>query len=470
MDFPSSGDLTVLSTNSNSASSGELNQEEGLLADVNAALASIVSESEHQHHEVQRQNQQKIPENVCVEWDRNDSDLATDSVTLSEPQVTALRKLAARIQQHRKQWRKVVTGSEEKRVRDHARDHVKRSSAAVKKRVRKVLTGSEERALRDWVNDAKVVKTVDKFSFVLGVVSMLMTEYVFLQVPEQFGKFFVLLISIMMTLRFYMYSRSRYLYFMIDFCYFANASCFLNILVFPQNARLWRLNYAIGTGTLMGALMAWRNSLVFHSLDKVISIAIHFLPGLLTYSQRWSCPNSVLHKDHMKIGLGWTGTFLDPCLFHLMWQLLYILKTEIIDCRSLEADQSIQTSMRYLTRDTKNPMHVIAKRVCRKMNVMGPTEDFEPEALKTKLIFWIGQLLFILITLIPTHFLFQYQDLNTAYILLVMTAAIFNGSNYYFEVFAARYLQQLEAKATKNQDQAQSTTSVDHVLVGLKDD
>jgi hypothetical protein len=34
-------------------------------------------------------------------------------------------------------------------------------------------------------------------------------------------------------------------------------------------------------------MVAWRNSLVLHSLDKVTSIYIHFFPALLAYSERW---------------------------------------------------------------------------------------------------------------------------------------------------------------------------------------
>lgn len=33
--------------------------------------------------------------------------------------------------------------------------------------------------------------------------------------------------------------------------------------------------------------MLWRNSLVFHSLDKITSLFIHLLPGLITFLWRW---------------------------------------------------------------------------------------------------------------------------------------------------------------------------------------
>jgi len=308
------------------------------------------------------------------------------------------------------------------------------------------------------------------------------TEFMVLQHPKLFGSYYVALVTYLMLLRLYMYAKNRWLYFLIDFCYAVNLSCFVSVLYAPNNAMLWRLNYATSNGTLLGAMLAWRNSLVFHSLDKVTSIAIHVLPALLTYLERWSTTDppvmtpanaaedceghtSRVHSimclasattgsdqgdsddNHCSIGL--TGSILEPIIFYFCWQVLYIIKTEIIDRPRMLADPSIQTSLRWLTRDSKNVMHRVAKRVCRATGILAPDEDFDPEATKTKMVFWIGQLIFTVLTLIPVPFLFASYTVNTAYILFVLSAAVYNGSNYYFEIFASRYLQQLEDKAAR---------------------
>jgi hypothetical protein len=213
----------------------------------------------------------------------------------------------------------------------------------------------------------------------------------------------------------------------------------------PENQALWKLNYSITNGVLLGAILAWRNSFVFHSLDKVTSIAIHLLPGLLTYLERWNengrmCPT----KDECRIGI--QGALLEPLLFYMFWQFLYILKTEVMDRQIMKDNPDIQTSLRWLTRDSKNAMHKVTKKVCRSIGVLGAEEDFDPESLKTKIVFWIGQLLFIIITLTPIPILFVNFTANTVYILFVIFAAVYNGSNYYFEVFASRYIQKLEEK------------------------
>ena len=61
----------------------------------------------------------------------------------------------------------------------------------------------------------------------------------------------------------------------------------LNIFVFPSSRTLWRLHFVVTQGPLLWAIPTWRNSFVFHSLDKVTSVFLHSLGALLTYVKRW---------------------------------------------------------------------------------------------------------------------------------------------------------------------------------------
>ena len=386
------------------------------------------------------------PSSTCFQtsFTMSSDDIVTPNV--SDSSLSSNPNAAPKSNKMQTSVRRALTGNENRRFRDHAKENLQKTSHVVKKHVRKVVTGSTERRLRDWAKESKVVKTVDKFSFVLGVTVLCTTEFMLLEHPDHFGMYYVVLLSVMMALRLYMYAKNKWLYFLLDFCYWVNASCVVSVLYAPNNAQLWRLNYACTNGVLLGAIVAWRNSLVFHSLDKVTSIAIHLLPGLLTFLQRWSPTGNMCNAMDNDCSIGITGALLEPLLFYMCWQALYILKTEILDRKIMLANPDIKTSLRWLTRDTKNPMHKIAKRVCRSMGVLGPNEDFDPESLKTKFVFWIGQLIFVLVTLLPIPSLFASVKANTFYILFVLMTAVYNGSNYYFEVFAARYMQKLEEK------------------------
>ena len=84
-----------------------------------------------------------------------------------------------------------------------------------------------------------------------------------------------------------MYRMIKYHYFLIDFCYYANLACFVHILGAPTSGRLFRSVFAYSNGPILWAIPLWRNSLVFHSHDKVQSVFIHTAPAILTWCTRW---------------------------------------------------------------------------------------------------------------------------------------------------------------------------------------
>ena len=73
---------------------------------------------------------------------------------------------------------------------------------------RRLITGDYEKRVRDFAQEAKVVKTVDKFAFCLGVLVLCVTEYMVLRHPGSFGMYYGALVSTRMALRLYMYAKS----------------------------------------------------------------------------------------------------------------------------------------------------------------------------------------------------------------------------------------------------------------------
>ena len=89
------------------------------------------------------------------------------------------------------------------------------------------------------------------------------------------------------VLRLYIYGSLSWHWFLVDFCYFSNFACVWGIVGAPASTTLLVMNFAHTSGPLALAIPIWRNSLVFHSLDKVTSVFVHALPGLLTFLLRW---------------------------------------------------------------------------------------------------------------------------------------------------------------------------------------
>ena len=68
------------------------------------------------------------------------------------------------------------------------------------------------------------------------------------------------------------------------------------------------------------------------------------------------------------------------------------------------------------------------------MAVFGNSETW-----KSKLIFWVAQLVYTLVTLVPGIIVYHNFYLNTAFLVFVLLRCIWNGASFYIEVFAERY-------------------------------
>lgn len=79
-----------------------------------------------------------------------------------------------------------------------------------------------------------------------------------------------------MPIRWYTYHKIGFHYFLADLCYFVNLLLTLSIWFFPHSKRLFISTFCLAFGNNAVAIAMWRNSLVFHSLDKVTSFVSPF--------------------------------------------------------------------------------------------------------------------------------------------------------------------------------------------------
>merc|ERR1719427_336702 len=301
---------------------------------------------------------------------------------------------------------------------------------------RRAVTGNAETRVRDYMAQVPQVKLVDKLSFTLGVLCIVTTEFLALRQPQYFSQFYSVLITALLVNRIFEYTASGEQLFMIDFCYFMNFSVLFQTFLYPDNLAWFQANYVLCMGVLMLAVVVWQNSLVFHSLDKLTSCAIHIFPPLTCHLVRWGMIPSGLEPD--SVVLGWDDLAL-PGLLYSAWQLLYLLLTELILPASLPSYPGLVTSLRYLARDNKNGMHQLTKRLSRKIGLMGPTEEFQSETVKTKAIFLTMQALYTLVTSLPALVLYSSYSLSVVYMSCILTWCVWRGGSYYIEVFSERY-------------------------------
>jgi hypothetical protein len=141
------------------------------------------------------------------------------------------------------------------------------------------------------------LKQVDALSFTIGVVVTYIVQYIILMQPQLFPLLFYTLMAPLMIHRYTLSSRILFYYqhdnhydyfrffayraegsqfFMIDFCYCLQVSTWLQTLycsygnLGTESCALWfKTNFVLSHGPIAIAIVAWQNSLVFHSIDKV---------------------------------------------------------------------------------------------------------------------------------------------------------------------------------------------------------
>merc|ERR1712218_577379 len=102
-------------------------------------------------------------------------------------------------------------------------------------------------------------------------------------------------------------TKDKFQLFMLDFCYFVNLSVVLQTFFFMSNIDWFKANYILCMGPLMFAIIVWKNSLVFHSLDKLTSFFLHAFPPItihLLRSGRVLCGRNVTIIDNTMMTTG----------------------------------------------------------------------------------------------------------------------------------------------------------------------
>lgn len=133
---------------------------------------------------------------------------------------------------------------------------------------RKRMRVSVDRLGRRW-HDTKAVTVREKVSFIAGVLNIFISGYLIGAYPDLFYYWFTLQLCYFMPIRYYTYQKRGYHYFLADLCYFVNLLLLLSIWVAPRSKRLFISTYCLAYGNNAVAIAMWRNSMVFHSLDKV---------------------------------------------------------------------------------------------------------------------------------------------------------------------------------------------------------
>ena len=419
------------------------------------------------------------------------------------------------------------------------------------------------------------VKTVDKVTFILGVLNLVfLAIFAFGAHQSLIFPFTLLKFATLIPLRFVMYREQRYGYFLLDFCYFANLVLFVYVWApledvaaageavfgvpvssqdlevgsdhflfrpthfgleyssflqdglsggtssnlsaeqslvtrirrssvcrrcfFAQcrvilQVALFKAVFLCTAGPLIVAVFLFRNTLVFHSIDKMTSCFIHVSPLINMFVIRWgfmekngpqsTSTKNTSHGDRaimvspslssaqaaqlpdyfqarfVDAEASWTNynlfrgapfMFTIPrslCLADLkfvviLWlvhQILYVFLINVV--LPLPADASYLTTYRYLMDQKKGAE--IFKKLFKPCCGVGENPACYP------VLFFFCNFVFIVVVAAPGIWIYNEES---GYLMLVWffafaISAIRNGASFYTDVFALKYASEVKRRA-----------------------
>jgi len=289
------------------------------------------------------------------------------------------------------------------------------------------------------------IKREDKISFVFGLFVIIFGEYLVLRLPHLFLYFYTIILTVLVIRRYVEYSSERCQLFMLDLCYFVNLSCLLQLHVASDSLAWYQANYALALGSLTNAMVVWQNSLVLHNISKLTSLLLHAFAPFTLHLVRWSIIPNNLNLSEQSFTL--RESFLLPMMFYLLWQTLYLIIVEVILSDWITANQDLEFALRSLARDADNGMHQLVLGIMRRLGIMGPSETFQPETLKSKIIFISAQFVYTVTTLLPVKILYNSYLLSSLYLTLILGWTVSKGASSYCQDFMERYNLHIKNKA-----------------------
>ncbi|KAK5995834.1 Glycerophosphocholine acyltransferase 1 [Cladobotryum mycophilum] len=294
---------------------------------------------------------------------------------------------------------------------------------------------------KQW-NDTKAISLREKISFICGVMNIFISGYLIGGFPEYFHIWYTAQLIYFMPIRIFTYHARGYHYFLADLCYFVNVLLTLSIWVFPNSKRLFTAAYCLAYGNNAVAIIMWRNSLVFHSLDKVTSLFIHIMPCATLHcmvhlfdpeAQRvrfpavWairnSAPGSPTAYANILSMLAWST------IPYTVWQLSYYFFITVRRRDKIAAGRP--TSFTWLRKS-------YAKTWIGRIVLALPNSLQEAA-------FMMIQYCYAVLTMLPCPVWFLSRHASSGFLLAVFSWSIYNGATFYIDVFGKRFQRELEA-------------------------
>ncbi|KAL8189074.1 hypothetical protein R6Q57_029335 [Mikania cordata] len=252
--------------------------------------------------------------------------------------------------------------------------------------------------------------------------------------PQDIRYVYCLFYIVFVPLRWIYYRYKKWHYYLLDFCYYANTIFLIMLLLYPKNEKLFMVCFSFAEGPLAWALIVWRCSLVFSSVDKLVSVLIHLLPGVVFFTIRWWDPAffEAMHPEGTARRASWpyVGSksflwqwlFVVPFIAYSLWQALYFLIVNVLRRQRLLRDPEVMTSYRELSKKAQKANNLW----WRLSGLLGDQNRL--------FMYILLQAVFTVATTALTVPIFLSYELHLAFQMLKVSATVWNGGSFLLEV------------------------------------
>ncbi|XVF88844.1 hypothetical protein PTKIN_Ptkin19aG0083600 [Pterospermum kingtungense] len=314
------------------------------------------------------------------------------------------------------------SGTVNRRFKDRAEKVAKTKEMLSKQAVKIAKQAEEHESFINKVTHLLGVLGFGGFCFLLGARPQ--------DIPYVYCLFYVTFVP----LRWIYYRFKKWHYYLLDFCYYANTIFLVDLLLYPRNEKFFLVCFSFAEGPLAWALIVWRCSLVFSSVDKIISVLIHLLPGIVFFTIRWWNPATfeAMRPEGTSHRLSWpyvedksylwTWLFVVPLAAYTLWQVLYFLIVNVLRRQRLLRDPEVMTSYRELSKKAQKANNVW----WRLSGLLGDQNRL--------LMYILLQAMFTVATMALTVPIFLSYRFHVIFQILKVSASVWNGGSFLLEV------------------------------------
>lgn len=280
----------------------------------------------------------------------------------------------------------------------------------------------------------RTVVTRDTIAFFLGVVNVALIGFWMGRHPQTYYHYWALKSVILFSWRWHKYRQKGWQYLMLELCYFGNFLGILHVYVWPHNVIMRKLAFAVCAGPLMWSIMAMRNSLVFHDIDKMTTLMMHASPALAGWSLRWYPDDHYRHLNYAEAT--WMELVFTPIIFYVVWVNLYYYLCFVLLKDRIKKKGGV-TMFDIMV--PKDPAKI------KKNPILRFLMSFPPAWQPVVYLACHGTLASA--SFIPTYLFWNHFVLHTCALLFCLALSVWNGGTFYFKVFAKRYQSELEERS-----------------------